>query len=335
MYRKQLLLLITIVIIQLSVYGQDPQFSQYFSSPLTLNPANTGGMSGVKRLAANFRNQWQGIGNPYLTGTFSFESQILKKRMGEGNKLAIGFLGLFDKTIGGAYKSNYFSTSVGYHLWLNEDMTDKLSIGFQTTLVNRTLDYNNLSFAEQFVSGGFNTTLSNNQTFINGSINYFDFNTGLLYAHITESMSYYFGSSIYHITQPVESFLSKNGNKLPIRLTLNGGAVLNAGEVDRLHLSALWMSQGSVSQAVFGAAYELVMPGADGDRSLMLGSYYRMKDAFIPYVGIKLKDMQIGISYDATISSLNLGKTKNRSFEVSLLYNFPDNSQYKKYVPWY
>ena len=335
MFKEQFLFLLFCSIYTLSTYAQDPQFSQYFSSPLSLNPANTGNMIGPKRIASNFRNQWQGIGNPYLTGTFSFETQILKKKMGEGNKLALGFLGLFDKTIGGAYKSNYFSTSVGYHLWLNQDMTDKLSIGFQTTLANKTLDYNNLSFAEQFTSGGFNLTLPSNQTFTNGVINYIDFNTGIMYTHVTEVMSYYFGTSIYHITQPVESFLTKNGNRLPIRMTLNGGMVFNIGEFDKVHLSGLWMKQGSVSQSVFGAAYEWALPVGPVDMSLMLGSYFRFNDAIIPYMGIKKKDFQIGISYDITTSNLNLGSTRNRSFELSMIYNFPDNSQYKKYVPWY
>ena len=335
MFRKRILFLFIYSICSLSLYAQDPHFSQYFSSPLTISPASTGNMTGPSRIAANFRNQWQGIGTPYLTGTFSFETEILKNKMGEGNKLAIGFLGLFDKTFGGALKSNYFSTSVGYHLWINEDMTDKLSIGFQTTFANKTLDFTKLTFAEQFTSGGFNTSLPSNQNFSNGTVNYIDFNTGLMYTHITDLNSYYFGTSLYHITQPVESFFSKTNYRLPIRLTFNGGMAFNVGELNKIHISALGMIQGSVGIYMIGSAYETALPVESEDMSLMLGGYYRFKDAIIPYVGIKKNNFQVGISYDATISSLNLGSTKNRSFEISMIYNFQDKSDYKKYVPWY
>ena len=37
--------------------AQDPHFSQFFSSPLTLNPAFTGKFFGTYRVAGNYRNQ--------------------------------------------------------------------------------------------------------------------------------------------------------------------------------------------------------------------------------------------------------------------------------------
>ena len=38
--------------------AQDPHFTQYFTSPLTLNPALTGLVQGDLRFAANYRQQW-------------------------------------------------------------------------------------------------------------------------------------------------------------------------------------------------------------------------------------------------------------------------------------
>ena len=43
--------------------AQDPNFSQFFASPLTLNPALTGKFDGVYRIAGNYRNQWPTINN--------------------------------------------------------------------------------------------------------------------------------------------------------------------------------------------------------------------------------------------------------------------------------
>ena len=51
--------------------AQDPAFSQFFASPLTLNPALTGKFNGAVRIAGNYRNQWPQINNAYITSTVS------------------------------------------------------------------------------------------------------------------------------------------------------------------------------------------------------------------------------------------------------------------------
>ena len=55
--RKILASLCTVFLL-VSVKAQDPHFSQFFASPLTLNPAFTGKFDGSWRLAANHRDQW-------------------------------------------------------------------------------------------------------------------------------------------------------------------------------------------------------------------------------------------------------------------------------------
>ncbi len=52
--------------------AQDPNFSQFFASPLTLNPALTGKFDGQLRIAGNYRNQWPTINNAYSIGSYSF-----------------------------------------------------------------------------------------------------------------------------------------------------------------------------------------------------------------------------------------------------------------------
>ena len=49
-------------------YAQDLHFSQYFNSPLLVNPANTGFNPDYDfRVGGNYRNQWANVGNPYKT----------------------------------------------------------------------------------------------------------------------------------------------------------------------------------------------------------------------------------------------------------------------------
>src|SRR5258705_6955704 len=88
-----------------TVKGQDPHFSQYFSSPLTLNPAMAGYFEGDSRVSTNFRQQWRSIGSPFITGTVSYDSKLLQSRIADNDILALGVLGLFDESLEGGFKS--------------------------------------------------------------------------------------------------------------------------------------------------------------------------------------------------------------------------------------
>ena len=63
------------------VQAQDPHFSQFFASPLTLNPAFTGKFNGTVRVAGNYRNQWPEINRAYVTNTASVDFQIMQKNI--------------------------------------------------------------------------------------------------------------------------------------------------------------------------------------------------------------------------------------------------------------
>lgn len=315
--------------------AQDPHFSQYFASPLTQNPAHTGNYDYPSRLAMNFRSQWQGIGQPFLTGTASFDAQLFREKMGERNKLAAGFLGLFDQTSGGLYRGNYLAASVGYHIILDEDYTEQLSIGFQGSLVNKRLDANRISFAEQFVGSGFDLSRPSYQNFQNTAIGYFDVNAGILYSKTAEKASFYAGASAYHLGRPRESFLGNRDMFVDIRYTAHLGGTLNVSKHSQLMGTFQYMGQGTARQSLAGLAYGYQLDSEYQDIVFYLGSWYRFGDAFIPYLGYRYSNLQFGLSYDVTTSGLNLSNTRNRSLELSLIYHFLDNSEYRRMVPWY
>ncbi len=84
------------------VSAQDPHFSQFYASPLTLNPAFTGKFDGDYRLAANYRNQWASIPNAYTTASASLDFGILKKSLPKGDIFGLGFSGVSDQSADGA-----------------------------------------------------------------------------------------------------------------------------------------------------------------------------------------------------------------------------------------
>ena len=90
MMKKITLLSCLLLLLVTASQAQDPGFSQFFASPLTLNPALTGKFNGVLRVAGNYRNQWPDINNAFITTTVSIDGGILRNRLPENDTWGIG-----------------------------------------------------------------------------------------------------------------------------------------------------------------------------------------------------------------------------------------------------
>src|SRR5438045_5184896 len=106
---KKTILLIALIVSVITMKAQDPHFSQFFASPLTLNPAFTGKFDGQFRLAANHRDQWPSIPKAYVTTSASVDFGLLKSKIPEGDVFGIGISALSDQSADAALKLNYGS----------------------------------------------------------------------------------------------------------------------------------------------------------------------------------------------------------------------------------
>ena len=79
--KKQFWKIVVVILCPTILYGQDIHFSQFFSSPATLNPASTGVNVTDFRVVYNFKNQWKSIANPYKTHAFSYDMPFLKDQI--------------------------------------------------------------------------------------------------------------------------------------------------------------------------------------------------------------------------------------------------------------
>lgn len=314
--------------------AQDPHYSQYFSSPLSLNPAFTGYYDGKHRLATNFRNQWLGAGDPFTTATVGFDTRVLASKM-DNNILGLGINLIGDRTATGTYNSNYASLSAAYHQGLDEEGFQHLAIGFQGSMGNRMLDYNRLPFNAQFSSRGFDLTLDNTENFVTRRSTYYDFNFGLMYNYLKDRNRFYFGTSYYHVNQPRMTFLGNEPYVLPARLTVHSGASFLVGQQGEVFLSGQFMAQGGVSNTSIGAAYGYSPYEMDDNRVFYAGLFYRHQDAVYPYLGMLYNDIQIGLSYDVNITGIQTSNRRNRSFELSIIYHFFDPNALRRVMPWY
>lgn len=304
-----------------SASAQDPHFSQFFASPLTLNPAFTGKFDGNLRAAGNYRNQWPSINRAFTTASLSVDFPIMANRIAANDTWGVGVMGYTDQSANSTIKFNYLTASTAFHKGLDEDGYHQIGAGFQATYSNMLVNVTKLSFEDQLTPFGFTgttTELFNNSTLKNS---YFDLNAGVLYSgSTTDKNNFYIGASMYHLTRPKQQFTGAFFLLNP-RTTIHGGGYFPAGYNGTVHLSGLYSTQAGASEALIGGAYQfLVDDSGEKPTSVYVGSWLRMKDAVIPYVGLEFGDIRMGLSYDANISSLKPASQAKGGMEISLIY---------------
>jgi type IX secretion system PorP/SprF family membrane protein len=318
---RKLLVCICALLASQMLKAQDPHFSQFFASPLTLNPAFTGKFSGTWRLAANHRDQWPSIPKAYVTTSASLDFPILKSRIPEKDVFGVGLSGLTDASANGILKLNYGSVSMSYHKALDENGYSTIGAGFQATYSGLNLDQSKLTFGTMLAQNGF-TNEAGREVIQNGNKqSYFDINAGLLYSGSTNGQNnFYVGASMYHINRPKVGFQDRNWY-LSGRISGHAGGSFPLSDLLTVHASAIYQVQNKASETTLGAALAAnLSEDAEKPSAIYIGSWIRLNDAIIPYIGLEFGGLRIGASYDFNISNLKAATASRGGSEFSIIF---------------
>lgn len=314
---RKLILLCCLCLLAGVVSAQDPHFSQFFSSPLTLSPAFIGKFDGTIRATGNYKNQWQVIDRAFETKTVSVDFHVMGKNIPSTDTWGVGLMGYTDKSANGAVGFNYGSIGTAFHKGLDEDGTSQIGGGFQVTYANMLINTAKLTFADQITSNGFTGVTSE---FFSGNelnLKYIDVNAGILYSGTSSEKNYYYlGASAYHINRPKQQFTGALFLLQP-RITIHSGGSFELNPYSNIHVSGFYSTQSSASEVLLGGIYERKVADAT---SFYAGAWIRYKDAIIPYLGTEIGDLRIGVSYDVNTSDLKAGTNMRGGFELSLIY---------------
>ena len=319
---KKILSTFTVCVMLASVStAQDPNFSQFFASPMTLNPAMTGKFDGVFRVAGNFRDQWPTINNAFVTKTASFDAGIMKNRLSDIDQLGVGILAMTDRAGDGVLVTNSAAISVAFHKGLDENGYHQIGAGFQGGYTNKRVDVSKVDFQDELTPLGFTGVTS--EIFTNQQVNvsYVDVNAGVLYNGSTNGYnSFYIGASMYHINRPKESF--QGGDYLlNTRTTIQAGGKIPVGTYNFIHFAANHSMQAQAKNTIVGGTFSLnINNNEENPTNLFLGAWYRFNDAAIPYIGLEFNGLHIGATYDATTSSLKSASNTRGGMELSIIY---------------
>ncbi|MTI30124.1 PorP/SprF family type IX secretion system membrane protein [Xanthovirga aplysinae] len=323
-YRFILLFLSATACFSINLKAQDPQFSQFYAAPLFLNPAFTGATPSA-RVGTIIRDQWPAIKDAsFISSSTYFDYFFDEYNSGLGAVFNVDRQGAIGPV------STEMILNYAYQIRLSETLT--LRPGASIGLAIEHINFNKLIFPDDQ-----NELVGDNQTKVYPDLSL----GGLLY-----STNFWVGISAFHLNTPNQAFLEITpdsiNTRLPIKFSIHGGYRIplympgsnrpgfnRFGKERSISPAFLYKRQGKFSSMelgvyttlepiVVGLWYRGTPGGLSPDDSLE--EQFLKNDAIIFLLGIKVKNLKIGYSYDYTISNLQI--PSGGAHEVSVTYEF-------------
>ena len=288
----------------LNLMAQDPQFSQFYANPLSLNPAMAGTAQQYRATVVH-RQQWaQSTG--FTTTAFSFDGS-----MGAGNS-GWGVQVVKDIEGNGVLKTTSFSSSFAHRISLSKE--SQIGMGLRLGIYQKSLDWQSLTFEDQLderdgiVSG-------TNERFGRDNISNGDIAVGVLFS----SKKMFAGVNLNHVNRPREDFFLDSENRLAMRYTLHAGGFIpmNSFRTGERVVSPniIYERQGSFNYWNLGMYYS--------SEQWVVGAWYRVNDAVITSLGVNLGNIRLGYSYDITVSEFSTVNGNSHELTATYLFDLP------------
>jgi len=303
-------LLLILIIIQLELRGQDPQFSQFYANQLYLNPAFAGA-SVCPRVGVSFRDQWPSIPGTFVTYSASYDQHFNKLSGG----LGIIFMG--DRAGEGTINTNSLSAMYSYKLDVSRIFTIRTAL--QASYYQKSLNWDKLTFGDMIDPRYGFVYATDEARPGNVTSSYFDFSAGIL----GYSDRFFAGFAAHHLTEPEEGFISIS--KLPRKYTAHVGMNIDITKKSSMSPSQedvfispniLFQQQQNFQQLNYGF-YINRYPFLGG---LWFRQNFQNADALIFLFGVQQESFKFGYTYDLTVSKLT--NVSGGSHEISFMYQF-------------
>jgi type IX secretion system PorP/SprF family membrane protein len=284
-----------ILILTLTLKAQDPHFSQFNKANMYLNPASVGNL---KSWTVNyqFRNQWPKISGLYVTNSLGVQYGFNKTVKGLG--VAI----LNDVTGEGAITSTSLSVPLAFGFNI-KDKVD-LSIGVQTSFLQKSVDWSSLTFGDEIDNKLGFVGPSKDSVQPNNAVYNIDFSIGME-VKISNLKAGFAGA---HILEPNEAVKAGSESKLPFKFSSYLNYDIALGSFFKITPSVLYLQQRDFNALMIATttSYKFV--------KIMFG--YRVDDAAVFGLAFTTKRLDIGYSYDLTTSKLTNNTGGSHEFGV-------------------
>jgi len=296
--------------------AQERYFTQFYAEPLLLDPSLTGNFDGNYRINLGYRNQWfKNLENPFSTFALSVDLNFdLDKRKRVNDMAAAGLYFANDKAGVLSFGNTEMGVAGSYKKSLGPGKY--LSGGLYLSLVQRNINFTNITFEDQF-NGENGYTAGTAENLGGNNFSYFDQGIGISYSDYAQKTSgFNVGIALAHPTRPEISFykrdeilgLTATSFKLPMKITAHAGAMIPIGEDLALIPRLMYVRQGVQDMATVGTNVRIhanlfnFYTGLWG-RGAGANATYVFDSAGL-LLGVEYDNWMLGLSYDAAIPNI-------------------------------
>jgi len=325
---------VLILLVSVQTNAQDIHFSQYYNSPLNLNPAKAGYFMGSHRFALNYKNQWQSVTTPYRTLSASFDMPVIQR----GSKLDMvgaGILLTADKAGDASYGTTQASCAISYIKSLSRLNNHYLSFAIQPGIMQKSIKQDKLSFDSQYDGTSLNTSLPQNETFARTNFIFFDISAGIYWNYqVFNNTGFDAGLSVFHISKPSQTFYSDATAVLHRKVIVFGNAIFQVSDRYDLVPGIYYARQYNFKEFLIGSTFRYVKsPNPINFSTFNLGMFFRTSDAALLVAGYDYLQYSFAVSYDINYSGLIPASRAMGGLEASFKYILDSKRSYIRKVP--
>jgi type IX secretion system PorP/SprF family membrane protein len=306
----------------LGLMSQDIHISQFWVSPVAINPAAAGFFDGNVRLGAYNRTQWRAISKAFQTVGVSTDFPLIK-RPGKQDLFGMGVTVDYDQAGDSKYTTIQGNVMLSYAHALTRRNNHFLMGGIMLGGAQRSWAYSQLYFDDQWQNGMFNPDIGNSETFYGSNYWLADVGVGVQWFYQPDFLTFFqAGCSVYHLNKPRISMLKDGNIRLPVKWVTH---VVTSVELhpDIAIVPVLYFAyQDIYREFLLGASYSHTLPiDVKGFRNKAnIGLFYRWNDAIYLAAGMEWRRLTFSISYDFNVSNLAQASHGRGGIEIALSY---------------
>ena len=331
---KILLLLALGFMLNLPSFCQDIHFSQFYNSPLNLNPAKAGYFMGSHRFTLNYKNQWQSVTAPYRTFSAAFDMPVIQ-RGHQQDMIGAGLVINTDKAGDAAYSTTQINFAFSYIKALNRLNNHYISLALQPGLSQRNFKQDALNFDSQYDGNTLNTSLPQGETFSRTNFIFFDISAGVYWNYqYTNSLGFDAGAAVFHINKPEQTFYNDPSTILNRKILIFANSIFQASPKYDLIPGFFYSRQNNFQEFILGSSFRFIKsPNPINYSTFNFGLFFRFNDAAIVVAGFDYLQYNFAISYDINYSDLKPASRNLGGLELSFKYIIDSKRSYIKKVP--
>lgn len=317
--------------------AQDIHFSQFYMSPLTLNPSLAGAQHDISA-NLNYKSQWASVSSPYKTIGFSYDMRLNRNKASKGF-LAMGLNFFSDRAGDARMGTTQANLNIAYHVRINED--NLFGGGIQAGYLQRSVTASALKWGNQYDGTAYNSAIATTEPAFSSGISAMDFAGGLTWTYDNSGNNnsvvgdndkkICIGVSMQHFSRPQFTFYNGGNDEVYMKYLVHGTAVFGVKNTNMAFVPGFMYAKQGPSQEIYAGTLVRFTIGMDSKytgfkngAAVSFGGFMRSQDAIAAVVQLDYANYTMGISYDVNTSGLTAASGGKGGIEISLRYVAPN-----------